>query len=71
MGKSQRDEVLDYIRKHGYITSKQVFNELEITQLGARIFGLKERGYNFENTTIYYKDKSGKQKHYDEYRLVE
>lgn len=68
---TQRDRVLQYIREFGSITSWQAYADLGITQLGARIFNLKERGYKFETTRIYATNRLGEKVHYDEYRLVE
>lgn len=68
--KTQRDKVLDYIRKHGYITSWQAYQDLGVSQLGARVFELKERGYSFETKRINTRNRDGEPTHYDEYRLV-
>ena len=67
---TQRDRVLQYIRDFGYITSWDAYKELGISQLGARIFELKERGYAFEKTRIETKNRYGEKTHYDEYRLI-
>lgn len=68
---TQRDRVLQYIRDFGYITSWDAYKDLGISQLGARIFELKERGYVFEKTRIETKNRYGEKTHYDEYRLSE
>ena len=68
---TQRDRVLKYIRDFGFITSWDAYSELGISQLGARIFELKERGYEFKKTRIYAKNRYGEKTHYDEYRLKE
>lgn len=39
--KTQRDKVLDYIRKHGYITSWQAYQDLGVSQLGQGYLNLK------------------------------
>ena len=69
--KTQCDKITDYIKRFGCITSWQAYADLNITQLGARIFNLKERGYKFETTRIYATNRLGEKVHYDEYRLVE
>lgn len=66
---SQREKVLDYIVKFGSITSWQAYSDLGITQLGARIFELKEQGYIFSKKRIYANNRLGEKTHYDEYRL--
>lgn len=67
---TQRDMVLKYIRDFGCITTWEAYSELGISQLGARIFELKERGYEFEKERIYTKNRYNKKTHYDVYRLV-
>lgn len=44
---TQKDRVLDYINQFGSISSFQAYADLGVTQLGARIFELKEAGYEF------------------------
>lgn len=68
---TQRDKVLNYIRQFGFITSWQAYQDLSISQLGARIFELKELGYEFAKTRRYVTNRLGEKTHYDEYRLVE
>ena len=67
---TQRDRVLQYIKDFGSITSWEAYSELGITQLGARIFELKERGYNFEKERVNTKNRYGDQTHFDRYKLV-
>lgn len=68
---TQRDLVLDYIKVVGSITSYEAYTELGITQLGARIFELKERGYVFSKERMTKKNRYGYPTHYDKYTLVE
>ena len=68
---TQRDKVLAYIRRFGFITSWQAYQDLGISQLGARIFELKEQGYVFAKTRVNTTNRLGEKTHYDEYRLVE
>ena len=67
---TQRDRVLQYIKDSGSITSWEAYSELGITQLGARIFELKDRGYNFEKERVNTKNRYGDQTHFDRYKLV-
>lgn len=73
MGKAQNQnkKIIDYINRFGFISSYQAFQDLGVTQLGARIFELKEQGYKFSTKTIYTTDRFGEPTHYFEYRLVE
>ena len=66
---TQREMVLQYIRDFGCITSWEAYKALGVTQLGARIFELKGRGYQFSKTRIATKNRYGETTHYDEYRL--
>lgn len=68
---TQRDRVLDYIRKVGFITTWDAYKELGVSQLGTRIFELKARGYHFKKERINTKNRFGVPTHYDKYYLVE
>lgn len=50
---TQKTRILDYIALNGYITSKKAYDELGVTQLGARIFELEHNdGYTFERKRV-------------------
>lgn len=66
---TQRDKVLAYINQFGSITSWQAYSDLGVTQLGARIYELKEQGYIFSKTRVNTTNRLGEKTHYDEYRL--
>ena len=68
---TQCQRILTYIRQFGSISSWQAYADLGITQLGARIFNLKEQGYVFAKTRVNTTNRLGEKTHYDEYRLVE
>ena len=69
---TQRDEVLAYMRTYGKISSFESYEELGITQLGARIFELKQRGYDIGKIRrAKISTRTGKKIHYDEYFLRE
>lgn len=44
---TQCKQIVDYIRKKGYITSFEAYQNLKITQLAARITDLESRGFVF------------------------
>lgn len=67
---TQRDKILAYIRRFGCISSWEAYSELGVTQLGARIFELKELGYVFSKKRIATTNRLGEKTHYDEYRLT-
>ncbi len=49
---TELDRLVEYIDRHGSITSPEAFNRLRITQLGRCIFNLKERGYEFATPRV-------------------
>lgn len=67
---TQKDMVLDYIEKVGFITSWDAYKELGISQLGTRIYELKDIGHHFRKERVYTKNRFGKPTHYDKYYLV-
>lgn len=66
---SQKDRILTWLHDNGSITSWEAYEELGITQLGARVFELKELGYKFSKETKQAKNRYGYPIHYDIYRL--
>lgn len=68
--KSQKTEVIEYIQKHGSISSCEAYARLGITQLGARIDELQKDGYMFKKEWIR-KRKNGKVKDFIKYKLSE
>ena len=71
--KTQRDELLDYLRIHKRITRLEAFLELGIAELPARICELKKPkygGHRFEEKRIPFITRSGKKSSYIEYTLV-
>lgn len=67
----QNKLIVDYMRKHGSITSREAFQALGITRLSARIFELKELGLNVqaERETSY--NRYNIKTRYNRYYLVE
>ena len=47
-GLTQKERVLGYVKEQGGITSKEAYDYLGITQLGARIFELERQGWRFD-----------------------
>lgn len=68
---TQKQRVIMYIKRFGYITSKQAFNDLGITQLAARIHELKKDGYKFDKVKEHGKNRFGEPVSFDRYILVE
>lgn len=67
--KNQKTEVIEYIQKHGSISSYEAYAHLGITQLGARIDDLQKDGHVFEKEWVR-KRKNGKVKDYIKYKLA-
>ena len=68
---TQRERVIRYIKDFGSITSFQAYTDLGITQLGARIFELKQEGYNFKTQSKKSKNRYGESVRFIEYSLEE
>lgn len=66
---TQKDRILMWLSHTGTITSWEAYKELGITQLGARVYELKELGYKFSKETVCTKNRYGYPTHYDIYRL--
>ena len=66
---TQKQRILDYINEFGYITSWEAYQDLGVTQLGARIKELKEQGYKFNKEREYNKNRFGDPVHFDKYYL--
>ena len=65
---TQNEQVLDYIKSNGSITSMEAFKKLGITRLSARIYDLRKAGENIVQERKYYRT-NDKAKHYDIFRL--
>lgn len=53
MAKTQRELVLEWLQKHGKITSLEAMMELGVGRLASRIWELKEEGYPITMTMVY------------------
>ena len=70
MKTTQKELILKYIKDFGSISSWDAYKDLGNTQLGTRIFELKQKGYVFTKERIKTKNRYGNDSHYDKYRLV-
>lgn len=68
---AQKDRVINYIREFGSITSFEAYQDLGITQLGARIDQLKKEGYEFTTEWESNKNRFGEKTDYKRYFLVD
>lgn len=65
----QSDRVLEYIQKFGSIMTLDAFRDLGVTRLSARIFELREQGYNLKTTYESRKNRFGETCTYARYKL--
>lgn len=69
--KTQKEKIIEHIKKNGSITSYEAYLDLGITQLGARLDQLKKEGFEFETEWITKKNKDGAIINYKKYYLKE
>ena len=53
---TQRDLVLDYMRRYGSITDSEARRELSCSRLSGRIHELRERGYEIAREWIHFEN---------------
>lgn len=70
MKTNQKSRILDYIKQFGSITSWEAYNELGITQLGARIDQLQKEGYEFKTEWEHKKNRYGDDVSFKRYYMV-
>ena len=46
MSQTQENQILNHLKKHKFITSWEAIQEYRITRLSARIYELREKGFN-------------------------
>jgi len=64
---SQAKRIIDYLRKHRFITSLDAIKDLGIISLQRRLSDLRESGYIFGSELVWSEDRS---KHWKRYWLV-
>jgi len=68
---TQKDRIINYIRKFGSITSKEAYDDLGITQLATRIKELKEDGHEFRTKWENSKNRFGEKVEFKRYYLAD
>lgn len=71
MKATQREKIIDYIKKHGSISPLEALSDFGCMQLPTRIFELKKQGYNIKTTMVKAKNKKGEPIRYARYSLEE
>tara|TARA_B100000683_G_C12283380_1_gene470883 strand:+ start:256 stop:480 length:225 start_codon:yes stop_codon:yes gene_type:complete len=52
MSKTQENQILNHLKQHKFITSWEAIQEYRITRLSARIYELREKGYQIITKNI-------------------
>ena len=68
--KSQKSEILRYMKSHKGITSVQAFERFGITRLADIIYTLRQEGYEIETENITKKNRYGHSVTFAKYSLV-
>ena len=68
---TQGEKVLDYMKKHGSITTMEAFTHFGITRLSARVFELREKGYMIDSDPVKVKTRDGEKVTVARYTLKE
>lgn len=56
---TQVQRIAEYLKDHGSITTYEAFRHLGITRLSARIWDMKDRGWEFKRETVNKRNKYG------------
>ena len=70
MKKTQKTEVLEYIKANGGITRLDAFLDLGIAELPARICELKAEGYHFKEERVPFTTRLNKKSSYIRYSIM-
>ena len=66
---TQNERVLKHMRKYGAITTKQAYDLYGITRLGARIYELRNMGFDIFSDTVPVTNRFGEKAHVARYRI--
>lgn len=69
--KSQKEKIIDYLMKHGTLTTFDAFTKLKISKLTTRISELRREGYDIQARRIDTKNEDGRHIFYFVYELVD
>lgn len=68
---TQKEKVLDFLKRNGTITKYDGFNHLRITKVDTIISYLRKDGYQITGQTVRYKNEDGVPTHYTIYSLAD
>lgn len=66
---TQKDRILDYLKRFGSITPMDAFNDLGITKLATRVSEMRDDGIEFKIIIEHGKNRFGTPTHYARYEL--
>lgn len=66
---TQKEKILQYLKEHGTITTREAFVNLGVTRLASRIWDLRNDGYNIIREMISVKNRDGDKCAVAQYRL--
>lgn len=67
---TQKEKVLDYLKRNGTITKYDGFKHLGITKVDTIVSYLRKDGYQIVGETVRYKNSEGVPTHYTRYSLA-
>lgn len=68
---TQKERLLEHLKRHRSITTLEAINQLGITRLSARIYELTKNGYVFRKNRIMVPNRYGKMVQVIQYVLVD
>lgn len=69
MKTSQSMQIIEYMKKHGSITSLEAIQHIGCTRLSGRIYDLREKGYNISSNMEAVPTRTGEKTMVAVYRL--
>lgn len=66
---TQKEKILEHLKKHGSITDLEAYRTYAIRRLGARIYDLRAEGYNITSTPTKKKNRFGQNTIFSTYIL--
>lgn len=68
---TQCDKIVWYMLRFGSINPLQALGDIGCFRLASRISDLKKKGYPISSKRVYYKNRLGEDKYFNEYRFKE
>ena len=66
---TQKEKILQYLKDHGTITTREAFLNIGVTRLASRIWDLRNDGYNIIREMVKVKNRDGETCTVAQYRL--